>query len=121
MKDLPFGLEFEEPSPSPSSTTLTSSDGGDTVFTRAYDIASGLPWPSGIGERVKRDAFTDAWTEREADLRAHPDDATPGRALLYGQSARFVDAVRPAADVVHRLSEEAEQVLRSRSSALVGP
>src|SRR5687768_1864432 len=49
---------------------IVGSDGADTVFTRAYDIASGLPWPSGIGERVRRDSFTDEWTEREADLRA---------------------------------------------------
>jgi nitronate monooxygenase len=98
---------------------IVASDGGDTVFTRAYDIASGLPWPPGLGERVRRDAFTDEWSEREAELRERRGDVTPGRPVLYGQSARFVDAVRPAAEVVHRISEEAEQVLRERPNALV--
>ncbi|MGH9275436.1 MAG: NAD(P)H-dependent flavin oxidoreductase, partial [Acidimicrobiales bacterium] len=84
---------------------IVASDGGDTVFTRAYDIASGLPWPAGIGERVRRDAFTDEWSEREAELREHRESARPGQSLLYGQSARFVDEIRPAADVVQLVSE----------------
>jgi nitronate monooxygenase len=98
---------------------IVASGGDDTVFTRAYDIASGQPWPSGIGERVQRDSFTDEWTEREADLRQHPDRATPGRPILYGQSARFVGAVRPAAEVVRDISEAAETVLRTRGAALL--
>jgi nitronate monooxygenase len=100
---------------------IVASDGGDTVFTRAYDIASGAPWPPGIGERVRRDRFTDEWTEREAELRQHHESVTPGRPVLYGQSARFVDELRPAADVVRRVSEEAERVLRERPSALLHP
>ena len=101
-------------------TAIVDSDGGDTVFTRAYDIASGLPWPAGIGERVRRDSFTDEWTEREADLRAQREAVTPGRPILYGQSAGFIEAVRPAADVVRSISEDAERVLRSRPGAIVG-
>jgi nitronate monooxygenase len=96
---------------------VVASDGGDTVFTRAYDIASGLPWPAGIGERVRRDEFTDEWTERESELRAHPVKPA-GEAVLYGQSAAFVNAVRPAADVVREVSAEAERILRTRPGEL---
>jgi nitronate monooxygenase len=98
---------------------VVDSDGTDTVFTRAYDIASGLPWPAGIGERVRRDAFTEAWTEREAELRATREGVAPGEALLFGESARFVTAVEPAADVLRRISEDAEQLLRDRPSTLL--
>ena len=98
---------------------IVASNGGDTVFTRAYDIASGLPWPAAIGERVRRDAFTTEWSEREAELRQHRDAATPGRPLLYGQSARFVDRVRSAAEVIRTISEDAEVVLRSRGASIV--
>lgn len=100
---------------------ILASDGADTVFTRAYDIASGLPWPSTIGARVRRDAFTAEWAEREDDLRQHPDSVTPDPPVYYGQSARFVDLVQPAADVVRRVSDEAERVLRERPTALVAP
>jgi nitronate monooxygenase len=100
---------------------IVESDGTDTVFTRAYDIASGLPWPSGIGERVRRDAFTDTWTEREADLRSQRQDVVPGEALLYGESARAVTAVEPAAELLHRISADAEAILRDRPSTLIVP
>ena len=98
---------------------IVASDGGDTVFTRAYDIASGRPWPSAIGARVRRDAFTEEWAEREADLRHQRDNVTPGRPVFMGQSAGSVDAVRPAADVVRLMSSEAERVLSERPLALV--
>ncbi len=90
---------------------IVASDGHDTVFTRAYDIASRAPWPSGIGARVKRDAFTDRWTDRDEELRA--SSATPASDPLYfGTSARFVDAVRPAGEVVRTISADAERSLR---------
>ena len=99
---------------------IVDSDGGDTVFTRAYDIASGLPWPAAIGERVRRDAFTDEWAEHEAELRQQRSDVTPPKAVLYGQSAAFVGAVRPAAEVVQSISEDAERILRSRPAEVLG-
>jgi len=98
---------------------IVDSDGGDTVFTRAYDIVSGAPWPAGIGERVRRDAFTDEWSEREGELRRRREEVHPGMPVRYGQSAAFVDRVRTAADVVHRLCEDAEKVLRQRPSTLL--
>ena len=112
---------------------IVESDGTDTVFTRAYDIMSGLPWPSSIGERVRRNRFTDEWSEREAELRARraevaeaaaaiPSEASEGletREVLYGQSAAFVHDIRPAAEVVRTVSEEAERILRSRPLLLL--
>jgi len=98
---------------------VVASDGGDTVFTHVYDIAFGAPWPSAIGARVRRDAFTEQWAEREGDLREHRDTAKPGSPLYFGQSARFVEAVRPAADVVQLVSASAERHLRERSAELL--
>ena len=98
---------------------IVASDGADTVFTRAYDIASGLPWPAPIGERVRRDAFTDEWAEREAELRRVREGVVAGAPVLYGQSARSVDAVVPAAEVVRRVSEDAEELLRTRPGPLL--
>lgn len=111
----PEAIEIDET----HKAAIVESDGGDTVFTRAYDIASGMPWPAAIGERVRRDSFTDEWTEREAELRQRREDVTAGRPVLYGQSAAFVDSVWPAADVVRRVSEDAERILRERPATLV--
>ncbi|MCC4317805.1 NAD(P)H-dependent flavin oxidoreductase [Streptomyces malaysiensis] len=111
---------------------IVESDGGDTVWTRTYNIVSGLPWPETLGERVRRNRFTDEWSERESTLQnrraafAPPEDVNPVEAppdpdtseIIYGQSACFVDAVRPAADVVRTISEEAEAILDSRPRSL---
>jgi nitronate monooxygenase len=98
---------------------IVSSDGGDTVFTRTYDIATRLPWPSHIGVRVRRDAFTDAWGAREDELRSSLEQVTLQSApLFYGESAGMVAAVRPAADVVRSLCDDAEQRLRTRPMQL---
>ncbi|WP_063806618.1 NAD(P)H-dependent flavin oxidoreductase [Streptomyces regalis] len=112
---------------------IIESDGSDTVWTRAYDIVSGLPWPSAIGARMRRNRFTDEWAEREATLRdrkeefAPPEDVNPFDSppdpdtsmILYGQSAALVDAIRPAADVVRQISDEAETILNSRPRSLL--
>jgi nitronate monooxygenase len=99
---------------------IVASDGGDTVFTHTYDIASGMPWPAGIGARVRRDSFTEEWADREAELREHRADiATSDPPRYYGQSAAFVDRVRTAAHDVHSLCDDAERILRDRPSALL--
>ncbi len=113
---------------------VVASDGTDTVFTHAYDIVSGFPWPEGIGERVRRNRFTDEWADREDELRQRREEvaaARPGRMddpsqdpetreVLYGQSARFVTGVRPVAEVVHEICETAERHLRSRPGSVLG-
>jgi len=110
---------------------IVESDGGDTVYTAAYDVLGGAPWPAGIAERVRRNRFTDEWSGREqevaerraelstrvqaAETRFDADD----RAVLYGQSAGSVRAVRPAAQVLHEMCDEAEQILRERTKSLL--
>jgi nitronate monooxygenase len=97
---------------------ITASDGCDTVFSSAHDIASGRPWPQGIGVRTQRDAFTDEWAGREAELRTRAPGITPlPRPRFFGQSARFVGDVRPAADVVRQISDDAERVLHASLEA----
>lgn len=110
---------------------IVSSDGHDTVHTRAFDVVSGMPWPDTIGERVRRNRFTQEWAGREAELierRAEiagdnpflvedPDPAT--EPMAYGQGAGFVDAIRPAAEVLERICGPAEQILRSRPASML--
>jgi nitronate monooxygenase len=113
---------------------IVESDGADTVLTRAYDIVSLLPWPASISERVRRNRFTDQWSGREAELRERREEFAAARAaaspderldpdtgeFLYGQSARFVNGIRPAADIVRTVSDDAEAILRSVPPLLLG-
>ena len=100
---------------------IVGSDGGDTVWTRAYDILDGLPWPEGIGERVRANHFTERWNGQEDVLRAQRDTVErptgadlDERDILYGQSAALVDAVKPAAEVVRDIVSGAESFLARR-------
>ena len=101
---------------------IVASDGGDTVWTRAYDIVGGLPWPEGIGERVRSNSFTARWEGREGELRGAREeiddpDATfdpDESAVLYGQSAAFVSSIRPAAAVIDEITTGAARLLSSQ-------
>jgi nitronate monooxygenase len=104
---------------------IVDSDGGDTVLTHAYDIVSGLPWPGFVSDRVRRNRFTDAWEGRDEELRARRDEVAAAQptgdgldpdvdAVRYGQSAAFVDAIRPAAEVIRDLTAGAADVLAAR-------
>lgn len=73
-------------------------------------------------------AVTDEWAGRDVELPGRREELAarlgtpPGPdtdMILYGQSAAFVTAVRPAADVVRTVCQEAESVLRSRPTQLL--
>jgi nitronate monooxygenase len=94
---------------------IVASDGADTVWTRAYDILDGRPWPEGIGERVRANPFTARWDGQEDALREQRGDVGKPtgdeRDVLYGQSAAFVHSVRPVAQVVDEIVTDAERFL----------
>jgi nitronate monooxygenase len=110
---------------------IVESSGEDTVFTRIFDILSGLPWPERIGARVLRNRFVDDWTGREDEL---PDSrAELGAAynaaretfdhelmdIYMGEGVGAITQVRPAADVLHDICDEAERILRERASGML--
>jgi nitronate monooxygenase len=110
---------------------IVESDGEDTIFTRAYDALWGAPWPDGVAERVRRNRFTAEWHGRDAEIIERRDELAPrvlaaeatfdaaDRAVLYGQSAGAVSAIRPAAVVLREICDDAERILRKRSRELL--
>lgn len=114
---------------------IVSSDGEDTVYTEVFDMVEervfGIKWPRGIAARVCRNRFVERWHHREHELRDHLDELVAdyaqalqhrdpeSTAVLMGQSAAFVDAIRPAAEVVRSICDDAGRLLRERSSQLL--
>lgn len=106
---------------------IVASDGQDTIYTQVYDIATGGPWPEGIAGRVYRNAFVEEWHGREDELRSKREEIAPtleaahrrhdtSRMPVYmGQSAGAISAVRPAAEVLGTICDDAERILRDRS------
>ena len=100
------------------------SDGQDTTFTRFYDLLGTRPWPDGIAGRVYANRLVREWDGRDAEILAHREelasDVAAGRArqdpevssVYMGQGAGQVRAIRPAAEVVREICEDAEGVLR---------
>lgn len=113
---------------------VVDSDGEDTVYTEVFDIVEeevfGIKWPEGIASRAYRNRFVTEWHHREHELRSRLAEVAPAyaqalqrrdpqaTAVLMGQSAAFVSAVRPASEVVRAMCEDAERVLREQSARL---
>ncbi len=98
--------------------------GGDgTIRSSTPDIARRLDWPKPFDIRVKRNAFTERWHGREAELRAAIETEAPryGAAfaagdaenggVVFGEAAGLIHAIEPAGAIVERMVAEAEGLL----------
>lgn len=102
---------------------LVEATGEDTCRTRVFDIARGLDWPTAYTGRAVRNAFTRRWEGKEDELRANPAeqdrfraaarDGDPGTAAVWaGEGVDLISSLEPAADIVARVSADAERILR---------
>jgi nitronate monooxygenase len=103
----------------------------DTVLTHAYDLALQAPFPAGIGDRVLRNDFTAAWHDRDAEVVTRREELarqviaatragdTRIAAVRAGTAAGLIHAVEPAGDILRRIVDEAEAILRNRPGQLL--
>jgi len=114
----------EAPWPPSFKRAIVESNGHDTELSEIPDIAKATAWP-GAFDRVRRNLLISAWAGREHELRKRraevsaamsramrEDDSEQGE-LNFGQSAGLIDSIEPCADVVRRISAEAEALLLS--------
>lgn len=97
----------------------------ETVLTRAFDVAQGIPWPTQYPGRALRNRFTDQWHTKTEAL-AHDEKARQQLAeaitnkdytlahVYAGEAVGLVTREQPIADVIHQLGDGAEQLLRNR-------
>lgn len=114
---------------------IVNSDADDTIFSPVYDIigttTTGTPhWPKTIAGRTFNNSFVKQWHGRddalvenvaeamEAIAEAEARDDRDVRASYMGESAAFVNSIRPAADVLRDVCESAESHLRNGASRL---
>ena len=116
---------------------ILASDGENTIYTPVFDIVNtalaGDPrWPEGIAPRAYYNGFAQEWHGREDELRERLDEVLPAyaearrrddyevRSALFGKAAAFVNAIRPAGDVLRTICDDAEGHLRRRFTELAG-
>lgn len=103
---------------------IVESDADDTIYTEVFDIVAGVPWPPGIAGRAYRNRFAEEWHGREDELRRRREEVAPPyaeaearhdtnvAAVYMGLGVGDIDAVRPAAEVLSAICDEAERLLR---------
>lgn len=65
---------------------IVQTDGDGTLRTTVADIARQIPWPRGFTARIRRNAFTERWHGREAELERNV--AVEGRRYRQAFSPR---------------------------------
>jgi NAD(P)H-dependent flavin oxidoreductase YrpB (nitropropane dioxygenase family) len=113
----------EAPIPERWKQAILSSDESTTLRTAAFDRAVAMEWP-GAEVRAIRNRFMTEWGDRPNEAGEHAAELAPllmqalaaGDLDLFppmaGQSCGLIAAIEPAATIVRRTVEEAEEVLR---------
>jgi NAD(P)H-dependent flavin oxidoreductase YrpB (nitropropane dioxygenase family) len=121
----------EAPVPPSYKQAIVEASGSDTVFTQIPDLAPEVTWPGALS-RVIRNRFVEEWLGREEELRqrgaevgkqaeaARAAGDREGMKLFAGQSAGLVNGIEGAADVVRRVSQEAEALLARVPTLVTG-
>lgn len=99
----------------------------DTIRTAVFDRVRGAHFPEGIADRVLRNAFTERWhghdhliDERRQELQqqvaaaaaSHDPQAVD---ISAGVAVGLIHSLEPAATIIQRLIEQAEQIIRERT------
>jgi len=125
-----FLASLESPVPDGFKRTILESDGHDTLLTEIPDIAAGRVWP-GAMSRVRRNRFVERWAGREWELRQFRDqvgpsvnearlrDDTQEYTLGTGQTAGLISDLKPAAEIVREIVEQAEAIITARLANLI--
>lgn len=104
---------------------IVAAHGGETTHTHVFDIVRGYAWPPGHPGRALRNRFMDRWDGREDDLAAaweieraaYQTAAREGNydtAVVWASEAvDLINSVEGAAELVSRISAEAETWLRA--------
>ncbi|MQG77595.1 MAG: nitronate monooxygenase [SAR202 cluster bacterium] len=103
----------------------------ETVLTKAYDLAMGSAFPADIGDRVIRNDYTGEWHGRDAEvvakseaLKAQVTAAIQAKdagtaPIRAGNAVGLISSVEAAGELLRKIVEEAESILRGRPSALL--
>jgi nitronate monooxygenase len=106
---------------------IVAASGDKTIRSILFDIARRNIWPAPYTGRVLRNAFTERWGGREAELMQHHEEATryaearaagdfETAAVIAGESVDLVSDIKPAAEIIEGTVAQAEALLAGSSN-----
>ena len=112
---------------------VLSATSDDTVQTSVYDRLFDRPFPPGIDDRMVRNPFITYWQRNIAEVNsgdhalqeqvrqaeAAQDISVAG--VSAGVSSGLITIAQPAADIIHAIVRDAEDLLRQRPRQVLGP
>jgi len=102
---------------------IIEATGDETIRTTVADIARQIPWPGGFTARIRRNAFTQRWHDRESLLeqnvavegpryrQAFSDGDPDNTGVWFGEAAGLVSTIEPASVIVDRMATDAASLL----------
>ncbi|MBV9611200.1 MAG: nitronate monooxygenase [Acidobacteriaceae bacterium] len=109
---------------------IAASDETETIHTAVFDRANKLGWPAEFPGRALRNRFAAQWHGREDELVSNTSEMARFRqgaesknydvtSIYAGQAVGLLSGAAPAHDVVRRIGEDAEEILRRRTRELL--
>lgn len=107
---------------------MLEAGGDDTVRSKVFDVARGVDWPWHFSGRVLRNGFLEEWHGRERRMTeaaaeayaAAPAEDYDTRVVIAGEALDLIDDLPPAGEIVRRMAEAAEAILRAPPRARLG-
>jgi nitronate monooxygenase len=111
---------------------LITARSDDTMRTRVFDIVRELDWPEAYTGRAIVNDFCRQWHGRERELSENLKRETDAywtaakagdtsKAVVFaGEGLDLIHDIKPAADIVHAIADEAEKLLNTRAGAIIG-
>jgi nitronate monooxygenase len=110
-----------------------AADGDATIRTTVVDIVRKIDWPKPFTARVVKTGFVDDWHGREAELNdpqlldremnryvsAMQTGDPVNTGVWVGEATGLIHDVRPAADLLASIVDEAERLLGTRARSFV--
>jgi len=107
---------------------IVEAEGGQTVRSIVFDLSRRMRWPASYTGRLLRNRHAETWLGRESELEArmdevgHEDAAARERGdfdvagVIAGEGCALIHDIPPAAEIVERISADAERLIRSHAA-----
>jgi nitronate monooxygenase len=109
---------------------IVEAQSGQTVRSIVFDLSRRMRWPSPYTGRLLRNRHAETWLGRESELEARMEEVGRDYAaarergdfdvagVIAGESSALIHDIPRAGEIVERIGNEAEHLIRSHAAAI---